>query len=363
MSQLVNQLTRDLAVTVDPDQRAELSARIACNLARLGRFDRARQIIEELRREYGDGRNGRVTVWIMLAEGLIHLYGELSPLALDRITRAQVLGTAMRYPTLVALASAWKAHIEFETSKFDAMTSSLRTALSQADESNHDAHARIAIVLSNSFMICGDRAQAQRWFLRGREHALAIGDQASVEALLYNHAIFGFAWLRAASCISQIAPSEFVSLRSEMRSARNLQDLTGIVALKNHIYLWDARLLVVEEKFSEAIDIFQAVRHEEPFAAYNFSQSLVDLELSYCHLRLGNVSEAISLYKGIDQSFVEKLDVDEKLVVSWMLWRMSAIDSTFGAASSRHSQFVELSREYGASRSRLALGLTEFLNR
>ena len=191
MSQLLLRLRAELQATDDAERQAELLARIAGQLARLGQFDQARQAIAELRAIYGDGRSGRATVWIMLAEGLVHFYSECHALALDRMTRAQVLAVAMKLSDVVAIVSAWKAQIEFETPKYDAMIQSLNIGLTHVSDDDLDAQTRLAIVLSNSFMICGDVDEAQRWFIRGRNYALRNGDQASIEALLYNRAALG----------------------------------------------------------------------------------------------------------------------------------------------------------------------------
>jgi hypothetical protein len=168
----------------------------------------------------------------MLAEALIHLFCDLSPLAYDRVGRTQLLGLAMGYSSIVAIASAWKAHIELERSDYFAMARSIGISREQASEVDLDSHSRIAIVLCNAYTILGEREKSQMWFLRGRDCALRNGDQASIEALLYNRAAFGVSTLRAQNCIAQVDPTEVANFRSEIKSATNLQDLTRIAALR-----------------------------------------------------------------------------------------------------------------------------------
>lgn len=350
MSQTLVRLTRELAVSGDPIQRAEIQARIACDLARLGRFDEARKCIDELRVVFADGHSGRASVWIMLAEGLVHHYSQLSPLALDRITRVQVLGIAMKYAEITALASAWKAHIEFEFSKFEAMIESLKIALASVTDSDNDAQTRLSMVLSNSFMLCGDRERAKFWFVRGRKHAVANGDQASIEAMLYNRAAFSLAHLRVERCCSGSVEGDLRTVRSEIESAKNLQALTQIAAMTNHIHLWSARLCILEKKYSAAIEGLNSVRFLAPFSDRNFSQAAIDIEICYCLSRLGDADGAYLIFQKVDFHCFANLDIDERLLLAWIRWQLALTDSRFGDPALAMAQMQELKNEYLSSR-------------
>lgn len=360
MSHLLARLDQELQTASSDIERAEILARKGLYLARIGRFSATREIITELRQKFDDGRSGRVTAWIMLTEGLLHLFENLSPLALDRIARSQVLGLAMKDDSVIAIASAWKAHIEFETSDFESMAKSLQIAIAHTTESDHDANARLAMVLSESFLLCGEIQYAQAWFMRSREHALRDGDQASIEALLYNRAAFSLARLRAENCFAEMDIDRLSLLRTEIVSAKNLQDLIGIAALTNFIHLCEARLLILEKKYSQAIDALTDVRNARPFADYNFNQSLVDLELSFCMQRLGRVDEAKLIYASIDWSSFERLDVDDQLIAAWMRHWMCGVDPSFGVENDSKQLLDLLSIKYEAQRRQLSNILESF---
>jgi hypothetical protein len=319
MSELLHRLRQELSSLSDPAARAEVIARIAAVHARSGHFDEARSAIDAIKAHFGRGESGRVTVWKMIAEGLVSHYENLSPAALERIGGALVLGQAMQYSTVIALASAWKAHIEFERSDFVKMAESLGLALRYVGPTEHDAQTRIAMVLANAFMVCGDRDQMQAWFMRGREHALKNGDRASVEALQYNKAAFATAWARVSRCTTPIDTEELVLLRGEVNSARNLQELARIDALPGHIRLIHARLLMLESAYELAIEELNGVRATEPFASHNFHQSYIDLELQFCAVKLGgdDLSMAYRCHDVLQQ--FQGLDIDERIVASWML--------------------------------------------
>lgn len=360
MSQLIDRLEKARQETNDPVIKAELLARCGCYLARIGCFDETKQIVAELRRDFGGGISARISTWIMLLEGVLHIFENISPAALDRINRAQFLALAIKDRVLSAVTSAWKAHIEFETSDFTSMVRSLGLAIENATDDNHDAHARLSMVLADSFFLCGDRLRAQQWFMRSRSHALDAGDQATIEALLYNRAAFGMAWLRAQSCLAATDRDELALTRLEIASARNFQDMTRITALSHLIRLCEARLLLLEGSYGKAIDELRTVRDLGPFAKYNFDRHLVDLELVYCLFRTTKYDDALALFDPIRENVFENLDVDERLVAAWLRKELSYADDRFGNAHQTHQQFVKLRQEFELSRKSLHEALMIF---
>ncbi len=360
MSRLLSRLQSDLLIASDPLEKAELLARISGYLARTGRFDEARQFVAELRLNYAGEKSGLATVWIMLAEALIHIFSDLNPLALDRVKRAQILGLAMKYPAAIALASAWRAHLEFENSLFEAMVISIRTGMRHAALDDHDSQVRLAMVLANAFMISGDRANSQVWFAKARNHAVKNGDQASIEALLYNRTAFGISIVRSDRCIDIVQQADLVTLRKEVESDMNLQKLTGISALDNHIYLWSARLSILEGKFAEAIEGLASSRQGFPFADYNFSQQMIDLEMVYCLAHTGQLDKALRVFDSIDFKPIECLDLDERLVAAAMQYDLELMDDRFRREDGTPDRLVRLKLQYAAARDHLRMSLSEW---
>ena len=360
MSQLLNRLEQSIRSETDPVRRGVLTAEKSCYLSRVGRFAEARKAIDEIHSVFGDGRSGRVTSWKMLAEGLLGLFEELNPAAFDRVFRAQFLAVALGEQEVVAIASAWKAHFEFETSNFSAMIQSLRLAIASAKERDHGAHARLSMVLCDAFFLCGERTDGQIWFTRSRDHALKDGDQASIEALVYNRAAFGLAWLRARRCIQELSTDAMSLARLEVNSARNLQNLTGIAAFPHLIELCNARLLILEEKFDIAIEKLGSVRHAGPFAAYNFSQPMIDLEIAYCLHRIGRTVESRELTLAVQPATFAELDLDEQLVAAWLRREMAAADTESLAFASAQAALESSVSKYVTASTSLSKQLNEF---
>jgi len=349
MSQLLARIEEQLAITSEPWRRAVLAARRACYWARIGRFADARQTVADLRTSFGRGEDGRVTVWIMLLEGLIQLYESLGSGAKDRFNRAQFLSIAAQDSDLIAITSAWKAHFEFETSDFSAMVASLRLALQHLTPDRHDACARVSMVIADVLFVCGERSSAQTWFMLGRDHALAAGDQATIDALLYNRAAFGLAWLRAHRCFGMVDPALVATVGMEVSSAKNFQALTQVEALQNFVYLCEARVLALADDYLGAATALKEVRSKGPFASYNFSQEVIELELAYCNFRLGQLELAHSHFERANGASFSQLDTDEQLVMQWMRFELAKGDPRFGDVNKEQPLLDELRSAYRES--------------
>lgn len=357
MSILIQRLDSELLDAVDPQRKAELLARRACALARQGRNREALEGIQLLRRHYGDWSSGITHAWIMLAEGVVHWVADLSVHALDRVLRAQLLGTAMRDPNLIAITSAWRAHIEFERSDFDAMFRSLQVALVNASDLNRDAHSRIAIVIFNVLALCGELDRARFWYGRGHELSVQEGDQAGIDALQYNRAVLGVAWARIARFDGELSPEFLRSVRLEFETSRNYQALTRINTLERYFKLCDARLLALEGDYISALKMLRSLGGASGFAANHCSDCLIELEAAHCLYRGGDIAGSLEAFARVDFAMLLDLDIDDRFVAICIAAELSAADQRFGEASAIEQQRQLLREAYSSTRARLVAGI------
>ena len=330
MAPLLIRLEEQLRQSSDIAERAEINARKACYLARVGEFQSVRNLIADLRADFGGGHNPKISAWIMLSEGILEIFEKMSPQAKDRISRAQLISLAIKDRTLGAITSSWKAHVDFETSDFRSMGKSLRIAIDNADPENDDAQARLAMVVADALYLCGDRAQAQEWFMKSRSHALNAGDQATIDALLYNKAAFSMSWMRSEKCFGAYDESQISLIGQELTSSKNFQSLASIAALSNFVGLCEARVMMLSKDYSKAIDGLLAVRNRGPFASYNFSVDIIDLEIAYCLYQTGQYTAALEKFNVLRNVDYSRFDVDDRLVTSWIKHELSLRDSDFG---------------------------------
>jgi tetratricopeptide (TPR) repeat protein len=360
VSRLISRIEEQLLNETDPYVRAELEAKRASYLARVGRFLESGEAIANVRRAFGDGRSGRVTALVMIAEGLLIHYEKLGSGATDRVTRSQLLGHAMKDREVVALASAWRGYLEFEDSKFDAAFRSIKQAFDNARPEDHAVWTRCAIVMSLGFALCGQLSDSQHWFMEGREHALQDGDQASIDALLHNKAAFGVAWLWAQKCKGSVDESALRRARMELASARSLQGLADVRAHSAYVDLSEARLSLLEGQYETALADLEAIASAGPFPARHFNESVLALEVAYCHASLGRVDMAIEALSKVDDDAIAALDVDDRLVAAWIAAELSQIDERIGERSQRADVLASTIEEHDLAIGQLASQLQPY---
>lgn len=355
MSLLLARLDSGISEATDPVTVAELKARKACYLARTGFLDEARQIVLDLRRDFGAGQNGRISVWIMLAEGVAEFFTCPGNVARDRIARAELIAVAMNDEEIAAIACAWKALIEFEFSNFQAMAVSLRKAFRFAKPENHEAGSRIGIILSDCFFLCGDRENGQYWFMLSRDHALKDGDRATIDALLYNRAAFSTASLRVKRCFGEVDRNLVDLVAMEVESARNFQELADIRSVNHLIKLCEARIKLLRGDFEAAIGALDAIRGQGPFASYNFDLEILDLEIAYCQLRLGRLDQANAVLTAVETVDHSTLDIDDRLVILWLKSEISRLGGRIKLEDDFENGFKEIVDEFNIHQSSLMI--------
>lgn len=353
MSLLLARLDAGISETTDPVSVAELKVRKACYLARTGFLDEARQIVLDLRIDFGAGQNGRISVWIMLAEGLVEFFTCPGSVARDRIARAELIAVAMNDEEIAAIACAWKALIEFEFSNFQAMAVSLRRAYGFAKPENREACSRIGIILSDCFYLCGDRENGQYWFMLSRDHALKDGDRATIDALLYNRAAFSTANLRVKRCFGEVGRDLVDLVAMEVASARNFQELADIRSVNHLIKLCEARIKILTEDFEAAVSALEVIRSQGPFASYNFDLEILDLEVAYCLLRLRRLDDANKILMAVETVDYSTLDIDDRLVMFWLKSEISRLGGKIELEENFECTFKRIVDEYNFHQSSL----------
>lgn len=354
MSRLLQRLTDQLSIERDEYVRAELAATQAAYLARIGDFASARERIASVRATFFDGRSGRVTALLMIAEALLAHYESLSVQARDRVMRAQLLAEVMRDAQLIALSSAWRAHIEFEFSSFDVAALAVKKALAVISDSDHAAWSRCCIVIFNALAFVGERERAQGWFLLGHKHAVADGDQASIDALVQNKASYDVAQAWVGRCLGRESEQLMRVARVEVASARNLQQLMRVQAHQDYIELAECNLWLLDGRFGDALDWLSKVESAGPFPAGHFTDSVRHVMTAYCLLKLGQVDAAVSAFEHARDASWGDLDVDDRLILRWVTRELANESSRFAPPELAQAGFDQAVEEYQLEVARIA---------
>lgn len=353
MSQYLDRIDVAMTGCQDAFLLGELKSRKAAYLARVGNFDAAKDLIAEVRSDFHDGRSGRVTCLLMIAECLTLHYERFSEMAQDRIARALLIAQAMRDPEIIALTAAWKAYIDFELSRFESMRISLRTSIEAANERDHSALTRCALLRVLGAEFLGQRDRAKSWFRVTHSHAIADGDQASIDALIFNKAAFALArqrleWTRGDTDLDLLG-----TLNSELKSAKNLCLMVGITSFAGHIDLSLARSESLRGRFEEASNIYRSLGASAEFKPQQLSDGTLRIEMSYCQLKLGQLEAARATLGEIDEHQLARLDPDERVVTLEMWKVLLASLGPSEAHSNVERQAAEAHVEYEEYESRI----------
>jgi hypothetical protein len=319
MSELLRRLDERLASELDAPTRSVLLAQRACYLARVGDFSQSRAIVKELRAGLHQPGYESAAIWVMLVEGVLDFFERLGDDARDRIRRAYLLSLAIKREGLVCICSAWRAHIEFEFSNFEAMSQAIKHVLDRSSHADDESLSRVALTLAYCFTLADDQANAKHWYERARRHAVAAGDQATIEAIIHNRASFGLAASRIRRCLGDLTPEDVRMNRLELTSARNFQTLINVTSLNSLTELCEARLVALERKADLAIPRFLALIDQRPFASNNFNRSMVWLEVAHCRAESGDLSGAERDLKDVIESDFSVMDPDDRMYAAWLV--------------------------------------------
>jgi len=317
MIPLLTRIEQELSVCTDPLRQAELLAERACYLARTGDFAGANEIAASLRQAYGDGRSARISVWIMLIEGLVLYFDKLSSsLARDRIVRANVISSVAAIPRLKSLTAAWLAHIEFERSAYESMAALIASVLRSAEPDAFDVHSRVGMILGDAYLYSGNRSQSMKWYEYSRRHSILIGDRAAIGALMYNRSAFGLALARIkyhtdAGFIDQQHLS-FIEI--EMESGWSFQSGTKVTALSHLVDLCRARVEILRGRHSSAIDLLLPLNERLVSIEDRQNRSCVLADLAWCLFKIDRHDQAVDMVRQLDEQQFLQLDADDQVV-------------------------------------------------
>lgn len=315
MKSLLDRLDERLAATTDINVRAETLAERACYMARAGDQLEATNLVQEVRREYGDGRNARVSIRLMLAEGIAAYYGGLGDDADNRILRATELSRALRIADLNALCAAWLGHLEFFRSNYGRSLVLIDEAMSIGDLQDSNLQARIGMVVAHSLMYAGRRDHAQLWYQYTHKHALLIGDRATIGALMHNRSVLALARFRAQQYIEPSGlPSEVLNfVRLEIESSDTYSRATKVQSIMHTSQLAVAWAYMLEREFARALVLLEEVEASIEAGESRRNKTIVSADIALCRAELGSIDFARSFIDSVDLTSIKQCDVDEQI--------------------------------------------------
>lgn len=360
MSELLKRIENELCAARSMQLRGILLVRKGIYFARIGRFAETKAVIVEINEAFPIENFPGINILRMLVEGVLDYYESLSVYSHDRILRADLLSIASGDPTLIAMTSAWRAHIEFEKSNYGEMINAIVRVQSNAGQNDHDAHARLARILADCFAIVGEERQAKRWFNIAHRHAVDAGDQATIDALIYNRMAFGLARIRAESVFMAVDPLNLQVIETSIFSAKNYQTLVDIRSLTHLPSICEARLAALRRDFKLALRLMSGVRESGPLAQNNFSDGVLNLEIVFLLAKSGDLAAAKNAWVGVNEDDLAGLDVDDRLLAAWMHRELVEVNKFFGSPPLVENLLLKAKEEYRKAMDNLSSVLDKF---
>ena len=326
-SNMTSPLVRRLVASIDqchePEGRACRVAELACYWARVGEFEEAERLRGELRRDFGDGRSVRVSILIMCIEALLLYFRELSPQARDRMARASLLSTAARESRLIALTSAWMAHIDFNLNRFETMATSLAACLSAIEADDGAAICRVSLVLGDAFLFVRALPASDAWYARAHAAAAKIGDQAAIGALTYNRAALHVAGARLRAINLPLPPSEVKLVLGEVQSAINYQAMARLRSLDHLLHSAKVGVMILQERYAEALPYIANVLTASDVPPNSAERALLQADMALSLARTGQTTLAQETVVSLLGADISSFGADDRAVI----W-----SSVFGAS-------------------------------
>lgn len=345
-SPFVTKLLAELDTTPDREARAILSAELGCYWARVGEFAESERIRQELRRDFGDARSVRVSILIMVMEALQLYYRDLSPLARDRMLRASLLSKGFHERELIARTSAWLAHIELNSARFDSMLVELRSSIDSMSTGDDATECRVSLVLGDACLIAGLAEQSQAWYEQARRAANRLGDHAAVGAMTYNRAA-----LRVARCryekVTEARPVADMSLlRLDVESAINYQSVARLRSLEHLLTTTKVGLLLIQGEFVAAIPLIEGLLASSDVPPQSAQRFLLMSDYALALAKTGSVDRAKCQLESVLAILPNALPTDDHCLILSSLCEAAAIadceerktglDLQFRTAVTRH---------------------------
>lgn len=359
-SPLVRRLLERIETTQDPEFRACIMAELGCYWARVGEFERAEVLRSELRRLFGDGRSVRVSILIMCIEALTAYFRELSPQARDRMARAALLSTAARDSNLIALTSAWMAHIDFNLNRFESMVTAINSCLSHIGQGDESAECRVSLVLGDAFLFAGATSASNIWYQRARAAAERSGDQAAIGALTYNRAALHVSAARLQNVGHPLAATDISLLHVEVQSAINYQAIAQLRSLDHLLQSARVGVMILQGHFTEALPVLRTVLGSPEVPHNSAQRTLLQADMALSRASSGLVECALQDIDMLQNSPIETFSPDDRALIWWSVLRTSQICGVLNYVSDYESKMIAAMREHTDSVNRLGALLAPF---
>jgi tetratricopeptide (TPR) repeat protein len=254
MSRYESTLLAQLDAESDPSLRSVLSLRLSSYWARKGEVARARDLIAEIRQKHAGGQSAQIFAHINFSEAMCEFFGGGILSALPKLLRSEILCTACPPDDdLPALVCVWAASFFRSMGNWSKMEIYLRSALQVRDKFSDEVCCRLALVIADSYQEIDNYSRADRWYKRARLHAMRIGDDSVVSAMLYNQSAIRIYNTRLSELVNDSSDLVPCDLALQAASAENYSLYSRDVSMPWMFDLLLGQLKLLQGQFIDAL--------------------------------------------------------------------------------------------------------------
>lgn len=296
-----------------PDAKAEALARVAVCLAQLGRIEEARHILKDLRFEYSTGTFPRVSIRLMILEGVISYYESLVDSS-DRVRRAYALAKVGGAVDLQAESSVWMAHLAFNFENYSVFEQSLSDALEGFANLDDSHRARICLLVADTLQYLADRSAASDWYSLARILSRKVHDHGIMTAIEYNRLGMGLSRIRVDRALGcESSSSSYRDWLNELGSVERLHIGFDARALSELLDLCGAYTHEIRGDFARASTILIRIRDSGSSERCGVSDRLLRIEIEWCRFKLTGLASQSDRPR-VDRTDLEALSQNERLI-------------------------------------------------
>lgn len=311
MSRYLTSLQKAIDSASNPVDTDCLLAKKASYLSRLGRYDDAKQIFEQLHTNVFERPHPSSAAWLNCCEAISEYYRDMGPTAHERFRRALALSEGESLRSLRAEIYAWLAHLAFGRYDFSDIYRNLEYAIDLLSNKDSSSMSRVCLVIAEVIHNCGNESLAIRWYQKARNYAAVEGDETLVSAIIFNYAAIGLAMLRQSILSSGKGQEELGIAKLFSASARNFDELVGVDSLSGLTLMSHAQLCSFNGRYLEAAESYSKIISEGEEKSLARVRCWFIADRAWCHLQLGDATAAASDARLARASVTDEVQLDD----------------------------------------------------
>ncbi len=321
MSRYEDQLKEQVADATEMHAQLLVELRLSTYYARRGNYDRATEILSRVRTMVEGSASALLFAAINLAEG-VQILSRAGPLAaMDKLKRARALALSDSTSSEVyALTNAWLANAYRSTGQWEKIPPLVAEIVKLCQSSFHETLARIALTAADCFQEMENYLEADEWYAIARNQSLALGDELTLSAVLYNRAVLKMYNIRIAEAAGRSVDLHGCRVLLEAFSAENY---SAIVLDRSIPWVFDllkGQANILQGDFASALDLLSARAAEEIASGWRATELI----------RIADTLRCRAMIQAIE---VDDVVLEARQIEGWFDERVGSADVAIAAHS------------------------------